>query len=153
MKRGSTMFLKAAIILMGLAVFSMCLFLVYTISTQGVGDYFPIVIGMCVSAVPFFYALYQGLQLLNYIDANRAFSNASARALLRIQYCASAISSLYVVGMPVIYTVADRDDAPGVVAMGLVIIFASVVIAVFAALLHKLVRAAIDIQSENDLTV
>jgi len=37
--------------------------------------------------------------------------------------------------------------------MGLVIIFASVVIAAFAALLQKLLQNAIEIKSENDLTV
>jgi capsular polysaccharide biosynthesis protein len=35
----------------------------------------------------------------------------------------------------------------------MVIIFASLVIAVFAAVLQKLIKNAIDIKSENDLTV
>ena len=37
--------------------------------------------------------------------------------------------------------------------VGLVIIFASMVIAVFAAVLQRLLQEAIDIKSENDLTV
>jgi capsular polysaccharide biosynthesis protein len=45
------------------------------------------------------------------------------------------------------------DDAPGAIVIGLVIIFASIVIAVFAAVLEKLLRTAIDIKSENDLTI
>ncbi|MED4598856.1 DUF2975 domain-containing protein, partial [Bacillus subtilis] len=41
----------------------------------------------------------------------------------------------------------------GIIVIGLVIIFASMVIAVFAAVLQKLLKEAIDIKSENDLTV
>jgi hypothetical protein len=49
--------------------------------------------------------------------------------------------------------VADKDDAPGMLAFGLLVIFACFVIAVFATILQKLLASAIDIQSENDLTV
>lgn len=55
--------------------------------------------------------------------------------------------------MPVFYLMAEIDDAPGIIVIGLVIIFASMVIAVFAAVLQKLLKEAIDIKSENDLTV
>ncbi|WP_219914085.1 DUF2975 domain-containing protein, partial [Bacillus paranthracis] len=37
--------------------------------------------------------------------------------------------------------------------IGMIIIFASMVIAVFAAVLQRLLKDAIDIKSENDLTV
>jgi hypothetical protein len=55
--------------------------------------------------------------------------------------------------MPYIVYVADKDDPPGATAIGLVIIVASCVIAVFAAVLQKLLQNAIEIKSENDLTV
>lgn len=49
--------------------------------------------------------------------------------------------------------VADADDAPGVVLIGMAITFAPIAIVVFAAVLQKLLKNAIDIKSENDLTV
>ena len=55
--------------------------------------------------------------------------------------------------MPLFYLFAEIDDAPGVILIGMVIIFASMVIAVFAAVLQRLLKEAIDIKSENDLTV
>lgn len=55
--------------------------------------------------------------------------------------------------MPVFYLMAEIDDAPGIIVIGLIIIFASMVIAVFVAVLQKLLKEAIDIKSENDLTV
>ncbi|KYD20832.1 hypothetical protein B4135_0249 [Caldibacillus debilis] len=108
---------------------------------------------MYLSAIPFFFALYQAFKLLNYIDRNEAFSELSVQALKKIKYCAIAISILYVPGLPFFYIAAELEDAPGIVLIGLGIIFASTIIAVFAALLQKLLKAAIDIKSENDLTI
>ena len=42
---------------------------------------------------------------------------------------------------------------PGMIVIGLVLIFACLVIAVFAAVLQKLLRSAIDMKQEIDLTV
>uniref|UniRef100_UPI0028EB9449 DUF2975 domain-containing protein n=3 Tax=Paenibacillus TaxID=44249 RepID=UPI0028EB9449 len=63
------------------------------------------------------------------------------------------ISSLYFVMLPFVYVVAEKDDAPGLILMGMVPVFASLVIAVFSAVLQRLLQEAIDIKSENDLVV
>lgn len=55
--------------------------------------------------------------------------------------------------LPFVFLVAQLDDAPGLVIVGMVPVFASMVVAVFAAVLQKLLKNAIDIKSENDLTV
>ena len=108
---------------------------------------------MYVSAIPFYFALYQAFNLLSYIDKNQAFSELSVRALKKIKNCAIIISGLYVVALPFVYIMAEVDDAPGLILIGMVIIFAPMVIAVFAAVLQRLLQEAIDIKSENDLTV
>ena len=77
----------------------------------------------------------------------------SVKALKNIKKCAITISGLYLVILPFVFIVAELDDAPGLVLLGMVIIFASMVIAVFAAVLQRLLQEAIDIKSENDLTV
>lgn len=154
MKQGSTLFLKGVVILIGMAVLSICLFLLpLGIISPKIGYYRPILLGLYVPAIPFFYALIEALKILSYIDKNTAFSELSVKSLRKIKYCASLISALFTLGMPYIIYAADRDDAPGVVAIGLIIIFASIVIATFAAVLQKLLKDALDIKSENDLTV
>jgi capsular polysaccharide biosynthesis protein len=55
--------------------------------------------------------------------------------------------------MPLVYMVAEKDDAPGLIIIGMAPIFASMVIAFFAAILQKLLKEAIDIKSDNDLTI
>lgn len=154
MKRGSTNILRAAIILIGLLILALCIFaLPAGISSDEVGYYRPILFGMYISVLPFFYALHQAFKLLGYIDKDRIFSDASVRVLGNIKYCAVAISGLYAAGMPFIYYAANKDDAPGVIVLGLLVIFASFVIATAAAVFQKLLQRAIDIKSENDLTV
>ncbi|WP_085523667.1 DUF2975 domain-containing protein [Tuberibacillus sp. Marseille-P3662] len=160
MKRVSTFFLKIAVILIGLPVLAVCIFLVPEIASYAAELYpdmtymkYLVLIDLYAAAIPFYFALYQAFKLLHYIDKNKAFSELSVRALKNIKHCAITISILYVVGMPLFYLMGEKDDAPGIILIGMVIIFASLVIAVFAAVLQKLLKEAIDIKSENDLTV
>jgi ABC-type sulfate transport system permease component len=112
-----------------------------------------ILIVMYVSAIPFFVALYQAFKLLSYIDTNKAFSELSVKALKNIKNCATTISILYVLSMPLFYIVGEVDDAPGAILIGMIFIFAPLVITVFAAVLQKLLKNAIDIKNDNDLTI
>lgn len=159
MKR-ETIFLKLAVILMGVPILALCIFVVPGIASFAAELYpemaylkYLILINIYAGAIPFYFALYQTFKLLGYIDKNNAFSERSVKVLKTIKYCAVLISGLYVVGMPLYYLIAERDDAPGIIVIGLVIIFASIVIAVFAAVLQKLLTSAIEIKTENDLTV
>ncbi|MGE5479974.1 MAG: DUF2975 domain-containing protein [Chloroflexota bacterium] len=154
MKQGSTTFLKAVVSLIGLAVLAVCIFaLPVGIRESGTSGYGPIFIGMYVTALPFFFALYQTMKLLGYIDKNNAFSELSVEALKNIKICAIIISALFGAAMPYIFVVAENDDAPGVVVMGLVIVLASLAVATFAAVLQRLLREALDLKTENELTV
>ncbi|WP_061568444.1 DUF2975 domain-containing protein [Caldibacillus debilis] len=160
MKQGSTVFLKIALIMIGTPVLALCIFGLPMLAKEAAesnSESAYVLNGfltvMYLSAIPFFFALYQAFKLLNYIDRNEAFSELSVQALKKIKYCAIAISILYVPGLPFFYIAAELEDAPGIVLIGLGIIFASTIIAVFAALLQKLLKAAIDIKSENDLTI
>ncbi|MBI2048602.1 MAG: DUF2975 domain-containing protein [Parcubacteria group bacterium] len=153
MKQGSTFFLKSVIYLIGLAVLALCVIIGGVITSGNAGMYLTVTLVMLVAAVPFFYALYQGLLLLGYIESNSAFSDLSVKAIKNIKYCAFTISAIYAAAMPLIITVAEKDDAPGAVMIGLVCIFAPLITGVFAAVLQKLLQNAIDIKSENDFTV
>lgn len=160
MKQVSTTFLKLAVILMGVPVLALCVFLVpelANIAAELLPEFayirYPVSAVLYASAVPFYFALYQAFNLLRYIDKNKAFSDLSVIALKKIKYCAISISSLHALILPLFYLFAEIDDAPGVIFVGLIVPFASLVIAVFAAVLQKLLEEAIEIKSENDLTV
>ena len=150
MKRYSTIFLKLAVILIGIPVLAVCIFWLPRFANY---LHYPILIGVYATAISFFFALYQALKLLSYIDKNKAFSELSVKALKYIKHCAITISIIYAVLTPFLFPIADADDAPGFVAIPLIIIFASIAIAVFAAVLQMLLQDAIDLKSDNDLTV
>jgi len=159
MKR-ETLFLKITVILMGIPVLALCIFLVPAlgnVAAKLLPEFafikYLVSLVFYASAIPFYFALYQAFNLLRYIDKNEAFSELSVKALKKIKYCAITISSLHVLVLPLFYIFAEKDDAPGVIFVGLVVPFASLVIAVFAAVLQKLLKTAIDIKSENDLTI
>lgn len=158
MKKGSTLFLKLAVILMGVPVLALGIVaLPWLAKNPANPDYahmlYPIVIGMYVSVIPFFITLYQAFKLLGYIDRNQSFSKLSVKTLQNIKRCAATISGLYLVMLPFVAMVAQLDDAPGLVLVGMIPIFAALVIAVFAAVLQRILQDAIHIKSENDLTV
>lgn len=160
MQKGSTLFLKAVVLFMGVVVIALCIFALPSIWKGGSVE-FPtasnalllIVIGLYATTIPFFIALWQTLKLLSYIDKNKAFSNLSVNALRNIKYCATTIGVLYMGGMPLLLPIADADDAPGLLIFGFIIACAPMVIAVFAAILEQLLQNAIEIKSENELTV
>ena len=160
MKQVTTLFLKIAVIFIGIPVLALCIFLVPEIGNIAAKllpefAYIKYLVSAVfyASAIPFYFALYQAIKILSYIDKNKAFSELSVKALKKIKYCAITISILHVLVLPIFYLFAEIDDAPGVIFVGLVVPFASMVIAVFATVLQKLLKEAIDIKSENDLTV
>jgi hypothetical protein len=160
MKRGSTLILKTAVILIGAVVLALCIFLVPGIAEFAATLYpdfrvirYLVFILMYGAAIPFYIGLFQAFNLLRFIDKDQAFSDLSVRALRVIKNCAFIISGFYFVGLPLFYLVAEKDDAPGVMLFGLTIIFASIVIAVFAAVLQRLLQEALEIKNENDLTI
>ncbi|WP_315370488.1 DUF2975 domain-containing protein, partial [Paenibacillus xylanexedens] len=78
MKRGTTIFLKLAVLLIGVPILALCIFGIPWLANNPVnpnyaGALYPIVIIMYVSVIPFIVALYQAFRLLSYIDKNEAF--------------------------------------------------------------------------------
>lgn len=160
MKLGTTLILRGAILAMWLFVLVVCIFGVVPLSNGWAQEFsgiaylqYPMVIGVYISALFFFAALFQAMKLLSYIDHGKAFSELSVRSLKYIKYCAIVIWLLYSLNMFVVYYMAQHMDAPGFMFVGMVIPFTSFIVAVFASLLQKILHDAIALKSENDLTV
>ncbi|ACT03608.1 DUF2975 domain-containing protein [Paenibacillus sp. JDR-2] len=157
MNRVSTLFLKITVLLMAIPAIAVCIFAVIALirnnPNQFPGRMHPSDIGFFVAVIPYFIALYMAMRLLGYIDKNIAFSELSVRALKKIKYCGVSIGIIFVAMMPVVIIMARQEDAPGIIVMGLAVAFASFVIAVFGALLERLLQNAIKLKSENELTV
>ena len=158
MKRGSTLFLKLIVVLLGIVVFAWMIVFprlegratnldLISIYTD------PFIIYGYVASIPFFVALFQALKLLGYVEKDAIFSQAAIRSVSIVKYCAVATIGFLVVAILYIRVMAQGDDPAGPTMLGLVAIFTSVVIATAVGVFQRLLQNAVDIKSENDLTV
>lgn len=160
MKRSSTQFLKVVIILIAIGTFAGMIRFPQTEGRAANLDLIsiykdPFIIYLYIASIPFFSALYQAFKLLGYVDKNKIFSQASVKAVMNIKY--SAIIFIGFIAAAISYisvmSKATNDDGAGAIAVGVVIIFASSVIATAAAVFQKLLQNAVHLKSENDLIV
>jgi hypothetical protein len=158
MRRASILFLKTVLVLVGVGVLA---FLIWEPQAEGVNAnadlvtiYFrdPFLAYAYVGSLPFFYGLYQAFQLLGYVGQGQAFSPAAVNALRRIRYCALVVIG-FIAGGEAYILFGVSDDRAGAVAMGVFTSFLCVVTAATAAMLERVVQSAVDLKSENDLTV
>jgi len=157
-KQGKIRFLKLAVYGIGIIILLLCILALPFLAKHAAEEnpeyahlQYPVLIGLYITAIPFFFALYQALKLLGYIENNNAFSELSVKALGLIKYCASTISILYVVGM--ILLAVQNALHPGIAVIGFVIFFTSVVIMIFMDVLQELLENVLKIKLENDLTI
>ena len=159
-KRGSTVFLQVVIVLIGIGALALMLWEPHLEGRNAHATLFeiyfkdPFLAYAYLASIAFFVALFQAFTLLGYIGQNKVFSLNSVRALRTIKHCAIALVAM--IGAAVAYlfiAVRGKDDIAGGVAMGVLMIFVSVVIGTAAAVFERLLQNAVDIKSENDLTV
>ena len=159
-KRGLTIFLRVVVSLIAIAALAVCILGLPTVVVKEAAKtpktawlIYLFLLCAYILSIPFFVALYQAFKLLAYVDRNEAFSELSVKAMRHIKYCAITISTLMVAGIAAVMalSVGKGEDIAGIVAMGLLITFASSVVAAVAAVLQKQVQKAIGIKSERPL--
>ena len=158
MKHGSTLFLKVVILFLAIGVFAWLLWFPQTEGRAAHLDLIsiytdPFIIYGYIASIPFFVGLYQAFKLLNLIDANKAFSQKAVNTLKNMKFAALSLFGFIALGVFYIRFFAHGDDPAGPSALGAIISFASIIIATAAAVFQKLLQNAVDIKSENDLTV
>ena len=158
MKRGSVLFLRAVILLVGVAVL---VGLLWEPQVEGVNKnadlltiYLdPFILYVYLGSLPFFFGLLQGFKLLGYVSKGQACSPDAVTALRRIKYCALAVVG-FIAGAEayILLGPSDGDDRAGGVAMGVFTSFPCLV-AMSAAVLERVLQSAVDLKAEHDLTV
>jgi Protein of unknown function (DUF2975) len=157
MKRASTIFLQVVIVLFGIGILA---WLLWEPHVEGVNKnatffavYFdPFIAYIYLGSIPFFVALYNAVKFLGYIGRDEVFSPAAVRALRIVKYSLLiligfvAVSALFMIN-------GDRDDRPAGVFLRILITFPSIIIATAAAISERILQNAVDIKSENDLTI
>lgn len=159
MKRISIIFLQTVIVLIGIVALVIMIRLPLTEGRAKNLDVFniysdPFILYGYGSSIAFFVALYKAFKLLGYIGQNKVFSSNSVGTLKSIKYCAIVLSVLIVIaGLYIRISHNKEDDPAGFLAICIVTTFVSIVVATAAAIFEKLLQNAIDMKSENDLTI
>jgi hypothetical protein len=160
MKRGLPAFLQLIVVLAGIGILAL---LLWEPHLEGVNAnatslseiYFddPFLWYIYVSFIAVFAALYQAFKLLGYMGRGEVFSEQGVRALRTIKYCALVFAAFIVGAELMIISQRGEDDIAGGVALGLFMIVVSLVGAAAASVFERTLQKAVDIKSENDLTV
>ena len=159
MKRISIVFLQVVIVLIGVGALAI---LIWFPRVEGRATNLdllsiyadPFILYGYAASIAFFVALYKAFKLLGYIGHNRVFSSDSVNALKSIKYCAIVLCVLIVLaGVFVRLSHHEDDDPAGFLAICIVTTFVSIVVATAAAIFEKILQNAVDMKSENDLTI
>ncbi len=158
MKRSSTLFLRFVICLLAAgALIGMIWFPQLEGRAEGLDliniykD--PLIIYTYIASTPFFIGLYQAFKLLNLIDADKAFSQAAVNTLRNMKFASLSLIGFILIAIIFIRLAASGDDPAGPTMLGIIALFAVSVIGTAATLFQKLFQNAVDLKSENDLTV
>jgi hypothetical protein len=157
MKRGSTIFLQVIIVLVGIGALA---FMLWEPHVEGVNAHATLfqmyfnsfVIYAFIGSTPFFAALYHAFKVLGYVRQNKTFSQAAVNSLRIIKYC--ALTLIGFVAVSVIFMIGgDREDRPAGLFMRILVTFPAIIVATAAAISERILQNAVDLKSENDLTV
>lgn len=159
MKPIATVFLQAVIVLIGIVALAILIWFPLTEGRAANLDLFsiyfdPFILYGYVASIAFFVALYKAFKLLGYIGQNKVFSMCSVKALRSIKYCSIILSiSIITAGLYVRIFHSQEDDPAGFLVICIVTTFVSIVVATAAAIFEKILQNAVDMKSENDLTI
>jgi hypothetical protein len=147
-----TLFLRAVLVLVGIVALA---FLLIEPHFEGRNAhatpfqvYFedPFLAYAYVASIPFFAGLYHAIKVVGYIGKNSEVSPSTVRSVRIIKYCAIALI-VFVAGAEVFIVTSDSDDHAGGVFIGVVIAFASIVVAITAAVIERAMQKAVKLRS------
>ncbi|MEE3897265.1 DUF2975 domain-containing protein [Priestia megaterium] len=152
-KRGSAIFLKVIIFLVGIAVLTLCIYWIPVLTIRDIkahpgGDYslYPLLVcayGICIT---FSFTLFHVYKLLTFIERNNAFSESSLKSLKVIKKCAfTAIFFivLMIISLKVISSISG-DDSAGPISVSLMSILATSIIIAVVDVLQKPLKGFLD---------
>ena len=158
MKRSSTVFLIGVLFLIAIGALAG---MIWFPQTEGRATHLdlisiytdPFLLYGYMASIPFFVGLYQVFKLLHLIDADKAFSQDAVHTLKNMKFASLSLIGCIALAEFYIRFFVHGDDPAGPTALGILASFAAMVLATAAAVFQKLLQNAVDIQSENDLTV
>ncbi|MGP1908051.1 DUF2975 domain-containing protein [Metabacillus sp. JX24] len=158
MKNGYILFLKASVLLIGVAIFCLSVFWLPGLAELSAEQYPEfaylkgiVLAGIYLTVLPFAVALQHAVHLLSLIEKRKAFSEAALTDLRRIKGCACMIAFIYAGGILLFMIIGILH--PSLALMGGTIFLASLSIGFFADVLNAQLVHALHCKYENEMTV
>lgn len=142
MQKINSAILSSVVVLIGTIVLLLCVFVLPRLAQETVLIHpevaylkYPILLGMYATAVPFFYAIYETVIMIQVAQRISIFSSRITHGLNYIKYCAFVIIVLYVLG---IFILDYANALPPVIAiMGMGILLVTIMVAAGAAFIKN----------------
>lgn len=158
MKRVGILLLRAILLPIGFGVFA---FLLWEPHIEGrnvnatlFAIYFedPFLAYSYIASIPFFAGLYQIFKALGYVGNSKGVSIETMASLRTIRFCAISVLGFVAVGEVFIF-LSESDDRAGGVFMGILIAFASIVMAAAMTVFERKLQKALSIKLETDVAI
>jgi len=143
MKRSFIILLQSFTIIIGLLVLTALIRLPLSEGRAAHLDLFhiyadPFILYGYLASIPFFIGLYQGFKILGYTRQHKLFSFNSISALKILKYCAVIFGILIIgAGLFIILFHSKEDDPAGFIALCILTIISSMVVASISAKFEK----------------
>lgn len=111
----------------------------------------PLLIGISSTGIPFYIAVFYVFKLIKLIEKDEVFTLLARDFLKVISKCSLAEIVLYFGG--IVYLYINNAAHPSIVILGLLIMFAAFIIYIFIEILSELLLKAVEIKTENELTI
>ncbi len=157
MKPRVTIFLQVVLVLIAVVALAMMIRLPMTEGRAKNLDWVniyldPFILYGYAASIALFVGLYKAFKLLGHIRQNQVFSQPSVNALRSIEHCAIALSILIIAAGIYIRVFHAKDDDPaGFLAICMVIVFLSMVVAAAAEVFKATLQKGLDLKSENEI--
>lgn len=155
--------LRAIVLIVGLMVLVFEIFALLPLAGIYVAKYpvyetlkMPVLIFLYVTSVPFYVAIAQALKICTAVINDKPFSKENVRSFTIAKYCAVPELVLYVLAAFGLYyytAVVKGQVLPMAVIIASVIAFCALIMSIACSVLVELLKKAIYMQEENEMTI
>lgn len=92
-------------------------------------------------------------RILDFVQRTEAFSAKTLKVVSKIKKLILLISLVFLGILPFFYTVADRQDAPGVLVIGLGLVSIPFTAFIFSQIVEELFKSAAELKNDSELTI
>lgn len=153
MKKYATMMLRIILILITIFIVTLSVIGMISLIKEPINALYsyilyPIVIFLYLSSVFIYLSFYQTNKFLKLLDNHKVISVDSISIMSKIKVYGLIFAIIYFIALPFFYLLADLDDAPGIIFIGLMMFIGGVIVSLFAEIITKLINEGLKTNNE-----